>query len=171
MGDFSLWVRGPKPQEKGSADADVAMDDTAQDAGNGPLGRNTDSDSSRAESASYKDMSASPPRRRSRSRKPSNRDTLSPPYQPYRKSGFYIDLPYLSDKEDYEHLPDYFNVDKILREVTPEQYLVKLKSGEVDLVSMPPSHYHVLPTCLSAKTHKISLLPRTSLEAQSFLNV
>jgi hypothetical protein len=50
-------------------------------------------------------------------------------------SGIYIDVPRIHDKEDYEHLPGYFTVHRIIREVKPGCYLAKLKSGEFDQVS------------------------------------
>lgn len=64
-------------------------------------------------------------------------DARTPSSQTDPVNDFYIDIPHLSEKEEYEHLPGYFTVQRILREVRPDHYLVKLRSGETDLVSMP----------------------------------
>ncbi len=50
---------------------------------------------------------------------------------------FYIDVPKLSEeeKEEYEHLPGHFSVQKVLEKLKGDKYLVRLKSDEQDLVS------------------------------------
>ena len=50
---------------------------------------------------------------------------------------FYIDVPKLSEeeKEEYEHLPGHFSVQKVLAQLKGDKYLVRLKSDEKDLVS------------------------------------
>lgn len=83
---------------------------------------------------------------RSRSRIQRNPDPQSCTQRPQLENGLYIDVPYLSDKEDYEHLPGYSAVLKIIRETKPGYYIVKLRSGEVDLVSV--SLDNVLNLCL-----------------------
>jgi hypothetical protein len=142
--DFSGWVGKPPTRPKAT---NRGIHDAGEDGEEGSLGRKTDSDSPAPESVSYEDVSASP---RAISKIHSKSITRSPSYQAQLENGFYVDIPHLSDKEDYEHLPGYFTVQKILREVTPGQYLVKLRSGEVDLVSMPSvtSSAACLPACL-----------------------
>ncbi len=129
--DISVWVGKPPARVKVP---DVAMPDPEQDGEEGSLRRKTDSDSLPSESVSYKDASASP---RGQSQTQSRPNTRSPAYQTHHENSFYIDIPPLTDNEDYEHLPGYFAVHRILREVTPGHYLVELRSGEVDLVSVP----------------------------------
>jgi hypothetical protein len=142
--DFSGWVGKPPARPKVT---NRGIHDAREDEEERSLGRKTDSDSPAPESVSYKDVSASP---RAISQTHSKPITRSPSYQAQLENGFYIDIPHLLDKEDYEHLPGYFTVQRILREVTPGRYLVKLRSGEVDLVSMPSvtSSAACLPACL-----------------------
>ena len=52
------------------------------------------------------------------------------------RTSFFIDIPEIPNKDDYEHLPGYFTVDRVLAEYPQNKYLVKLGSGEVDLVSV-----------------------------------
>jgi hypothetical protein len=129
--DLSAWVGKPPPRSK---DPDDALKDAGQSEGETSSGRKSYSKSPDPESVSSKDVSASPTEGSKTHSKP---DSLSPPRQTLPTNGFYIDIPAISDKEQYGHLPGYFTVHKILREVTPARYLVKLRSGEVDLVSLP----------------------------------
>ena len=122
--DLSAWVAKPPPRSKDP----TAMVQEAES-----LGQNTESNSPHPESVSANDMSASP---REGSQTHSKPDTLSPAEQTHFTNDFYIDVPAPSDREEYEHLPGYFTVRRILQEVTPARYLVKLRSGEVDLVSL-----------------------------------
>ena len=46
-----------------------------------------------------------------------------------------VQIPYTSKAADYEHLPGYYTVVEVLREISTDEYLVKLGSGEADLVS------------------------------------
>lgn len=137
---ISVWVGRPpaRPEVK-----DVAIHDAEQDKEDGSLGRKTDTESLDVKSVSDEDESASV---REGSRRRSRSNTSSPSSQTYRESSFYIDVPQLSDNGDYEHLSGYFTVLRILREVTRGRYLVKLKSGEVDLVSTPFCNF--LKCCL-----------------------
>ncbi|KIW89513.1 uncharacterized protein Z519_09669 [Cladophialophora bantiana CBS 173.52] len=50
---------------------------------------------------------------------------------------FYIDVPKLTDeeKEAYEYLPGHFSVEKVLSERKDRKYIVRLESGEQDIVS------------------------------------
>jgi hypothetical protein len=48
--------------------------------------------------------------------------------------GFIIDVPPIQNKSDYEYLPGHFVVDRVLSEYPGHQYLVKLASGEIELV-------------------------------------
>ena len=52
-------------------------------------------------------------------------------------AGFYIDIPHIPNKDDYESLPGHFEVLRIVRKVSEDKFLVKLKSDERDLVSGP----------------------------------
>lgn len=63
---------------------------------------------------------------------PSTRSSSS---DPSIDRGFYIDVPRLHDLKHYEHLPGYFTLIRVIREVNPGHYLVKLKSGELEQVS------------------------------------
>lgn len=49
---------------------------------------------------------------------------------------FIIDIPKIQNKDDYEHLPGHFMVDRVLSEYPRDQYLVKLASGEIELVCL-----------------------------------
>ena len=49
--------------------------------------------------------------------------------------GFYIDIPKILDKDDYGSLPGHFEVLRIVRQVSEDKFLVKLRSDERDLVS------------------------------------
>ena len=53
------------------------------------------------------------------------------------QNGFFIDIPKILNKDDYEHLPGYFTVDRVLSGYSQGKYLVKLGSGELELVSVP----------------------------------
>ena len=61
---------------------------------------------------------------------------------------FFIDVPKLDEqeKEEYEHLPGHFSVRKILSEFRGDRYLVKLESGEKQLVSVAPSFRSISAT-------------------------
>jgi hypothetical protein len=52
---------------------------------------------------------------------------------------FFINVPKIDDdeKEEFQHLPGHFTVKKILSEFSEDRYLVKLASGEKQLVSYP----------------------------------
>jgi hypothetical protein len=56
---------------------------------------------------------------------------------PKLQNGFYVDIPKIPNKDEYEHLPGHFTVDRVLSEHSQERYLVKLRSGEVELVCVP----------------------------------
>jgi hypothetical protein len=53
-----------------------------------------------------------------------------------RQNGVYIDVPEISDPDEYEYLPGHHDVEKILSEYSQNRFLVKLASGERDLVSL-----------------------------------
>ena len=129
--DLSTWVGKPPPRAK---DQEAPMQYAGQSEGNTSSGQKTDTRSTPPESVSSKNVSASSRESSQPFHKP---DTLSPPEPTHPTNDFYIDIPALSDKEEYEHLPGYFTIHKIVREVSPARYLVKLRSGEVDLVSLP----------------------------------
>lgn len=54
------------------------------------------------------------------------------------QQGFFIEPPKLSEeeKEDYDFLPGHFSVERIISKIRHDKYMVKLKSGERDLVSV-----------------------------------
>jgi hypothetical protein len=56
---------------------------------------------------------------------------------PKLQNGFFVDIPKIPNKDEYEHLPGHFTVDRILSEYSQDRYLVKLRSGEVELVRVP----------------------------------
>src|SRR5947209_1238969 len=56
---------------------------------------------------------------------------------PKLQNGLFVDIPTIPNKDDYEHLPGHFTVDRVLSEYPQDRYLVKLRSGEVDLVCVP----------------------------------
>ena len=58
---------------------------------------------------------------------------------------FFIDVPKLDEQEKdaYKHLPGHFSVQKIVSEFRGDRYLVKLMSGERQMVSLV-SHLHHL---------------------------
>ena len=56
---------------------------------------------------------------------------------PELQNEFFIDIPKIPNKDEYEHLPGHFTVDRVLSEDSQDRYLVKLRSGEVELVRVP----------------------------------
>ena len=50
------------------------------------------------------------------------------------QNGFFIDLPEIHNKDEYESLPGHFTVRRVISEHPHDKYLVKLGSGEVELV-------------------------------------
>jgi hypothetical protein len=58
-----------------------------------------------------------------------------------RQNGVYIDVPEISDPDEYEYLPSHHDVEKILSEYSQNRFLVKLASGERELVSLLSSRY------------------------------
>ena len=56
---------------------------------------------------------------------------------PELQNEFFIDIPKIPNKDEYEHLPGHFTVDRVLSEYSQDRYLVKLRSGEVELVRVP----------------------------------
>ena len=56
---------------------------------------------------------------------------------PNLQNGFFVDIPKIPNKDEYEHLPGHFTVDRVLSEYPQDRYLVKLRSGEVELVCVP----------------------------------
>ncbi len=52
------------------------------------------------------------------------------------RTNYFIDVPEIPNKDDYEHLPGHFTVDRVLAEYPRNKYLVKLGSGEVELVGV-----------------------------------
>jgi hypothetical protein len=130
--DYSMSVGRPLQHPKV---ADAATDAAAHDEEEqSSRGHGTDSTPADSESVSNKDVSASTKECSPSYNRP---DAGSPFHEINHKNGFHIHVPNLSDKEDYEHLPGYFTVQKILREVKSGKYLAKLRSGEIDLVSAP----------------------------------
>ena len=61
---------------------------------------------------------------------------LSSP-SPKLQNGFFVDIPKIPNKDEYEHLPGHFTVDRVLSEYSQDRYLVKLRSGEVEFVCVP----------------------------------
>ena len=146
--DFAIWVGKPPPPQRGTVHESGEEDDqgekvvedgegeeSGEDAEGTSLHIKTYSNSSQPESFSDKDKTWSHGPK-SWSNINSMPNSPSPSLQPQNVSGLYIDIPQLSDESEYEHLPGYFAVQEIIREVTPGRYLVRLGSGEVDLVSM-----------------------------------
>jgi hypothetical protein len=131
--DFSKWVG--KPPRDGAIHESEERGEGEEDEKATSLHRKTDSDSSQPESVSDKDNDASPGTK-SRSNTNSTPNSPSPSHQTQLVNGFYIDIPKLAEESEYEHLPGYFAVQKIIREVKPGRYLVRLRSGETDLVSL-----------------------------------
>lgn len=134
--DYTMRVGRPLQHPKV---VDAATDAAAYEEEQSSRGHRTDSIPADSESVSNKDMSAS-----TKECSPShNRPDAGSPFQETNhKNGFHIHVPNRSDKEDYEHLPGYFTVQRILREVKSGKYLAKLRSGEIDLVSAP---YEIVP--------------------------
>jgi hypothetical protein len=162
--DFSIWVGKPPPQHDTVRESEEEDDAGENDVENGQgdgggedrddtsLHSRASSDPSQPASISDKDKTGSPgPKSWSNTNSTPN---LSPSsHQPQLVDSFYVEIPQLSDESDFEHLPGYFAVQEILREVTPGRYLVRLGSGEVDLVSMDldsdiPSTFNHLSTTL-----------------------
>jgi hypothetical protein len=66
-------------------------------------------------------------------------------------NGFIIDIPKIPNKDDYEHLPGHFTVDRVLSEHPRDKYLVKLASGEIELVRIPK--FPIFHSCPSHTFH------------------
>ena len=63
------------------------------------------------------------------------------------RNGIIIEIPDIPDKDDYEHLPGHFTVDVVLSAYQRDKYVVKLASGEVELVRVPDiSTFNILPS-------------------------
>lgn len=127
--DISVWIGRPPPQR-----GDGNMHGAEESEEGRSMQNKTDSISPPPENVRLENLSMATTVRSRTQKRP---DIQSPSHQIDSDNGFYIDVPQLSEKEEYEHLPGYFTVQRILREVRPGHYLVKLRSGEVDLVSMP----------------------------------
>ena len=54
---------------------------------------------------------------------------------PRSRGGFIIEIPDIPNKDEYRHLPGHFDVSRVLSEYSASRYLVKLRSGERDIVS------------------------------------
>jgi chromodomain-helicase-DNA-binding protein 4 len=61
---------------------------------------------------------------------------------PHKQQDFYIDVPWLSDKEKeaYEYLPGHFTARKILNQRGHDRYIVRLESGEQSILSSRQVH-------------------------------
>ena len=53
---------------------------------------------------------------------------------PKLQNGFFVDIPEIHNKDEYESLPGHFTVHRVISEHPHDKYLVKLGSGEVELV-------------------------------------
>lgn len=76
-------------------------------------------------------------------------------------NGFFIDIPKIPNKDDFEHLPGYFVVDCVLSEYAKDRYLVKLGSGEIELVRVrtffhPPILLHLFFTPVLASNNSLT---------------
>jgi hypothetical protein len=136
--DISLWVGRPPPGSKAKGSK---VQDSTREAEQETIEHKNASNSPQAESGSPEDMSAVSQEDEGNYSSP---NTLSTGSRSPSIKGFYIDIPDISYKDEYEHLPGYYTVVKILREVRTGHYLVKLKSGEVDLVSISCSLLNML---------------------------
>ena len=124
--DISVWMGRPPPR-----DGDSNMHGGEESEEGGSLQNKTNLISPQPENVLLEDLSTAS----TVQSQTHNKDARTPSSQTDPVNGFYIDIPHLLEKEEYEHLPGYFTVQRILREVRPGHYLVKLRSGEVDLVS------------------------------------
>lgn len=147
--DVSMWLGKPstRPQAK-----NVVVYVPKPDEEEEIMGLKSDSNSPPSASVPSKEVSASP---RESSSTHDSSSARSPSSESRLGHAFYIDIPNLLNKQDYEHLPDYFHVHKILREGVSGRYLVRLKSGELDLVSLLSNNtatLHYLPFILPSLT-------------------
>ncbi|KAF7508417.1 hypothetical protein GJ744_009270 [Endocarpon pusillum] len=129
--DFSMWMGRPPPR-----DGDSNMHEAEEGKEGRSLQSKTDLISPQPENV-LEDLSTAST---AQSQAHNKSDARTPSSQVDRVKGFYIDIPHLSEKEEYEHLPGYFTVQRILREVKPGHYLVKLRSGETNLLSRAELH-------------------------------
>lgn len=131
--NLSMWVGKPPTKPTAADVAGLHADHTEGEEED--LSEHTPvSQSPQSESVPSKAVNVSP---RGGGQEEDRSDNLSHSSQTPLENGFIVDIPKISNKEDYEHLPGYFTVRRIFREVSPRQYLVELKSGEVDLVGEP----------------------------------
>lgn len=77
------------------------------------------------------------------------------------QDGLVVRVPTLpeEEREEYEHLPGYFEVKRILYSLPDRQYVVKLGSGEVDLVSNVKAPIDPICSTLSLFVSLQSCLP------------
>lgn len=151
--DYSMWLGKPttRPQAK-----NVVVYIGRRDEEEESLGLKSDSNSPPSASVPDKEVRTSS---RESSSTHDGSVARSPSSQSRHGHDFYIDIPDLSNKQDYEHLPGYYTVHKIMREVGSGRCLVKLKSGELDLVSLPSTNTVVqccLPFILPSLTDTLS---------------
>ena len=57
------------------------------------------------------------------------------PFHPAKTPRISVNVPGLSREGSFERLPGYHSVKQILQESSPDKFMVKLESGEVELVS------------------------------------
>ena len=98
---------------------------------------------------------------------------------PRTRGGFIIEIPDIPNKDEYQHLPGHFEVSRVLSEYSASRYLVKLRSGERDIVSVclwcrsiidfPFNPLSLRPTDLSLLSSKLVSTTSSSSETQQFL--
>ena len=127
--DLSAWLGKPPTTRKSVEDAEAGCDSSnepslPEEAETADL---SDSDGEQAQSEAGDRGGMASEEEQASQRSPS----------PKLQNGFFVDVPKIPNKDEYEHLPGYFTVDRVLSEYSQDRYLVKLRSGEVELVCVP----------------------------------
>ncbi|EXJ94804.1 hypothetical protein A1O1_03202 [Capronia coronata CBS 617.96] len=141
--DLSSWMGKPpeNPNPSGEQDEQAHSDDSGshtQTASSVPDGSDSDGDILHDDQDSPKGQSRVTIRLGRRPSSPSETENgPAPGVAPSLRQSFYVEVPKLpdEDKQEYEYLPGHFSVQRILSKSKKGRYLVKLDSGEVDLVS------------------------------------
>lgn len=139
--DLALWTSKPPPSSKlrESSQQEISSDSDVQHPEHSPP---LSEDSSEADGIAYDGTPLHTFRRTQGTEDidTSDADSLED-VLPQLQRGFYIDVPYMpeSERQAYEFLPGHDSVDTILSEAKGGRYIVRLKSGDKQMVSRIPA--------------------------------
>lgn len=132
--DISKWTGGPpaaaSPKDS-NAHSDSEDGSVSERGGSATFGSQPDLDGSQGDVVPTRDANYSPLARDQASTLGSSQASAT---DLKGNNGIFIEVPALPDGSTWERLPGYYTVTKVLRELGPDQYVVKLASGEVETV-------------------------------------